>query len=98
MHCARAVHVQITYYLLPFPAPTGQTVGTADARRAGYMYAATTYVFLWLPFLYGAACACQDQKSLFDRGPPVLEKFEPSTPIGTLMEFDERNSMVHVIL
>ena len=55
-------------------------MGTADARRAGHMYAATTYVFMWLPFLYGAACACQDQKSLFDRGPPVLEKFELSTP------------------
>ena len=39
------------FHLLPFPAPTGQTVGTADARRAGHMYAATTYVFLWLPFL-----------------------------------------------
>ena len=39
------------FHLLHFPAPTGQTVGNADARRAGHMHAAKTYVFLWLPFL-----------------------------------------------
>ena len=64
------------FHLLHFPAPTGQTVGTADARGAGHMYAATTYVFLWLPVLYDAGCARQDRISLFERGPPVLGNFE----------------------
>ena len=51
VHCARAVHVQMSCTCSSFAAPTGQTVRAADAKLAGYMYAATTYVFLWLPFL-----------------------------------------------
>ena len=79
MHCARALHVQIFCTCFCFAAPTGQTVGTADAKLAGHMYATTTYLFLWLPFLYDAGCARQDRTSLFDRDPPVLENFELST-------------------
>ena len=52
VHCARAVHVQIfcTCSCL-LPVPTGQTVGTADVKLAGHMYASPAYMFLWLPFL-----------------------------------------------
>ena len=78
IHCARAV--QMFFTCSAFAATTGQKVGTADARRAGHMYATTTYLFLWLPFLYDAGCARQDRTSLFERGPPVLGNFELSTP------------------
>ena len=54
-------------------------MGAADAKLAGHMYATTTYLFLWLPFLYDAGCARQDRTSLFERVPPVLENFELST-------------------
>ena len=56
-------------------------MGMADARRAGHMYATPAYMFLWLPFVWGADCARQDRKSFFfERGPPVLGNFELSTP------------------
>ena len=55
-------------------------MGTADASRAGHMYATPAYKFLWLPFLGGAGCARQDRTSLFERGPPVLGNFDPLTP------------------
>ena len=55
-------------------------MGTADAKLAGYMYATPGYMSLYLSFLYGAGCARQDRKSLFERGPPVLGNFELSTP------------------
>ena len=55
-------------------------MGTADAKLAGHMSAIPAYMPLWLPFVRGAVCARQDQNSLFDRGPPVLEKFELTTP------------------
>ena len=48
-HCARAVHVQIFCTCFCFAAPTGQTVGTADAKLADHMYAIPAYMFLWLP-------------------------------------------------
>ena len=67
MHCARAVHVQMFFSRNPLAATTSQKVGTADARRAGHMYATTTYLFLWLPFLYDAGCARQDRTSEFER-------------------------------
>ena len=79
-HCARAVHVQMFCTCFCFAAPTGQTVGTADAKLAGHMYTIPAYMFLWLPVLYDAGCARQDRKSLFERGPPVLGDFELSTP------------------
>ena len=68
------------FHLLLFPVPTGQTVGTADAKLAGHMSAIPAYMFLWLPFVWGAGCARQDRKSLFERGPPVLGNFELLTP------------------
>ena len=43
MHCARVVHVQILCTCSSFAVPTGQTVGTADAKLAGHMYATTTF-------------------------------------------------------
>ena len=87
MHCARAVHVQILCTCSSFAVPTGQTVGTADAKLAGHMYATTTFfvvtVLLRCRCLLATTrcfCACQDQTSLFERGPPVLGNFELSTP------------------
>ena len=82
VHYAGAVHVQIFCTCFCFAAPTGQTVGTADAKLAGHMHATTTYLFLWLPFLYDAGCARQDRK-VYLRGVlrgPVLGNFELSTP------------------
>ena len=55
-------------------------VCAADAKLAGYMYAIPAYMVLWLPFVWGAGCARQDRKSLFERGPPVLGNFELLTP------------------
>ena len=79
-HCARAVHVLMFCTCFCFAAPTGQTVGTADAKLAGHMYAIPAYMFLWSPFVRGAGCARQDRTSLFERGPPVLGNFQLSTP------------------
>ena len=80
-HCARAVHVQMFCTCFCFVAHTGQTVGTGDAKLAGHMYATAAYMFLWLPFVWGAGCARQDRKSFFfERGPPVLGNFELSPP------------------
>ena len=79
-HCARAVHVHIFCTCSCFAAPTDQTMGTADAKLAGHMFATPAYRSLWLPFLYDAGCARQDRTSLFERGPPVLGNFELSTP------------------
>ena len=45
------------FHLLLFPALTCPTVGTADTKLTGHMYAATTYMLLWLPFLWGTDCA-----------------------------------------
>ena len=55
-------------------------MGTADAKLAGHMYATPAHMYLWLLFLWGADCARQDRKSLFERGPPVLGNCELSTP------------------
>ena len=55
-------------------------MGTAGARIAGHVYATPGYMFLWLPFVWGADYARHDRKSLFERGPPVLGNFELSTP------------------
>ena len=55
-------------------------MGIADAKLAGHMYASPAYILSWLPFLWGAGCARQGRKSLFERGPPVLGNFELSTP------------------
>ena len=64
-----------------FGAPTGQTAGIADAKLAGYMYTISTSVLLWLPFLWGGACARQHRRKLYSRwDPPVLGNFELSTP------------------
>ena len=79
-HCARAVHVQIFCTYFCFAAPTGQTVGTANAKLAGHTYATPSYMFAWLPFLCDAGCARQDRKRLFERGRPALGNFELSTP------------------
>ena len=76
VHCARAN----VLHLLPFPAPTGQTVGTADAKLTGHMYATPTYMLLLLPFLWDADCASQDRKTLFERGPPALGNLDLLTP------------------
>ena len=79
-HCARAVHVQMFCTCSSFAAPTGHTGRATDAKLPGHMYAIPAYMFLWLPVLYDAGCARQDQKSLFERGPPVLGNFELLTP------------------
>ena len=79
-HFARAVHVQMFCTCSSFAAPTGQTVRAADAKLAGHMRASPAYILSWLPFLWGAGCARQDRKSLFERGPPVLGNFELWTP------------------
>ena len=79
-HCARAVHVQMFCTCSSFAAPTGQTVRAADAKLAGHMRASLAYILSWLPFLWGAGCARQGRKSLFERGPPALGNFELSTP------------------
>ena len=80
MHCARAVHVQMLCTCSSFAAPTGQTVGTADAKLAGHMYTIPVYMFLWLPILWGGDCTRQDRKSLFERSPPVQGNFKLSSP------------------
>ena len=80
VHCARAVHVQMFCTCSSFAAPTGHTVRAADAKLVGYMYATPAYMYLWLPFLWGAGCMRQGRKSLFERGPPLLGMFELSTP------------------
>ena len=71
VHCARANIL----HLSSFAAPTGQTVPAADAKLVGHMHASPAYMFLWLPFVWGAGCARQDRKSLFERDPPVLGNF-----------------------
>ena len=50
-------------------------MNTAGAKLAGHMYATPAHMSLWLLFLWGADCARQDWKSLFERGPPVLGNF-----------------------
>ena len=59
VYCARAVHVQMFCTWSSFTAPTGQTVGTADAKLAGHMYATPAYMYLLLPILSDACCARQ---------------------------------------
>ena len=51
VHCARAVHVQMFCTCSSFAGSIGQTVRGADAKLAGYMYASSAYMLLWLPFL-----------------------------------------------
>ena len=80
VHCARAVHVQMFCFCSSFAAPTGQTDCAADAKLAGHMSAIPAYMFLWLPFVWGAGCARQERKSLFARGPPVLGNVHLLTP------------------
>ena len=80
MHCARAVHVQMFCTCSFFAAPTGQTVGTTDARSGSHLSAIPAYMLLWLRFLWGTVCMRQGRKSLFERGPLVLGNFELSTP------------------
>ena len=75
VHCAREVHVQIFCTCSSFAAPTGQTVRAADAKLEGHMHASPAYMVLWLPVVWGAGCARQDRKSLFERDPPVLGNF-----------------------
>ena len=55
-------------------------MGTADAKLAGHMYANPAYMFLWLPFLWGADCTRPGWKSLFEWGPPVQGNFKLSSP------------------
>ena len=78
MHCARAVHVQIFCTCFCFAVPTGEMVSTADAKLACHICMLPQS--LWLPFVWGAGCAHQDRKCLFERGPPVLGNFQLSTP------------------
>ena len=80
VHSARAVHVQMFCTCSSFAALTGQTVGTADASRAGNMYASPANMLLWLPFLYDAGCACQARQSSFARDPPGLGNFDLLPP------------------
>ena len=72
--------LQVIYTYYSFGAPTGQSVGTIDAKFAGHMYAAQAYRLSLLLFLYDSGCARQDRKNLFEKGPPVQEDFELSTP------------------
>ena len=75
MHCARAVHVQMFCTYSFFAAPTGQTECAADAKLAGNMYATPGYMFLWLPFVWGAGCARQDPKNFIREGSSGARKF-----------------------
>ena len=68
MHYARAVHVQIFCTCSSFAVPTGQTVGTADAKLGGHMHTASTCVPLWLTLLWGASCARQRRKTVWPVG------------------------------
>ena len=74
------MHVQVLCTHCSFVAPTGRTVGTADAKLASHIYTGSTCVPLWLPFLWCADCARQDRTSLFERGLLVLGNFVLSTP------------------
>ena len=78
MHCARAVHLQIFCTCFCFAAPTGQMVVTANARRAGHLYATTAVSCGYRSC--GVQAARARTESLFERGPPVLGDFELSTP------------------
>ena len=71
--CACSARANI-FHLWLFPVPTGQTMGTADAKHTGHMYVTSTYMFLWLPFLWDADCARHDRKSLLEKVPPGLGK------------------------
>ena len=81
VHSARAMHVHCVFAQAPSPsgnfelATRRQTVRAADAKLTGHMHASPAYMFLWLPFVWGAGCARQDRKSLFERDPPVLGNF-----------------------
>ena len=68
VHSARAVHVQMFCTCSYFAAPTGETECAADAKLAGHMSAIPAYMYLWLPFLWGAGCMRQGRKSLFEEG------------------------------
>ena len=77
MQCAGAS----VFTFCPFTAPTGQTKGTAGPKLAGHTYTTAICVLFGLPFLWGAGCARQDRKTLFERGLPVLENCKLATPI-----------------
>ena len=67
-------------HLLTFSRPTGQAVVTTDAKLGSQMYRTPIFVLLWLPFLCGAGCTRQRQKTFLTWDPPVLGNFELSTP------------------
>ena len=53
---------------------------------------------VWYQWCHDAGCACQGRQSSFARDPPVLGNFDLLTPnLVHLWNFNERNSMVHVI-
>ena len=72
-------------------------MGTADTKPTGHMYVTSTYMLLWLPFLWGADCALGPEKFIREGSSGSRKFLAIDTKFGTLMEFNERNSMVCVI-
>ena len=87
------------FHLLLFPAPTGQTVGTADAKLTSHMYVIPTYMFLWLPtVVVGSRLHAPGPKKFIREGSPESREYSAiDNKFGTLIEFNEHNSMLHVI-
>ena len=69
----------------------------ADAKLAGHMYATPAHMSLWLPFLWGAGCAPGPEKIIREGSSGSGKFWAIDTKFGTLIDFDERNSMVHVV-
>ena len=67
MQCARAAHVQVFCTYCCFGAPTGQTVGTGDAKLVGHMHTAPTCVHLKSLMLWVQTARARTAK-LYSRG------------------------------
>ena len=73
-------------------------MGTADTKPTGHMYVTSTYMLLWLPFLWGCRLRAPGPEKFIREVSSGSRKFLAiDTKFGTLMEFNERNSMVCVI-
>ena len=55
-------------------------MGTAGPKPSGHKYTTPACILLWLLFLWGACCACQNRNTMFDWGPPAQGNFELETP------------------
>ena len=98
VHCAREVHVQIFCTCSSFAASTGQTLRAADAKLAGHMHASPAYMFFVVAVRVGCRLRVTRPEKFIREGSSGSRKFLAiDTKFGTLMEFNERNSMVCVI-